>query len=115
MGVRADPRRAGDDVSYDVTVLLPETALTRHRACNAPDLTPEQSAEAVRFEAREAAPESWTGAPEPGSVDDFAALRRRRGNRCPECEQGHIVDGPYEAETGWQYAACSRGCGWTNS
>ncbi len=89
-----------------------DRAVQRHRACTAPDLTPEQFAEACRFEAAESAPESWV---RPGSVEDFAALRRRQGNRCPECQRGHIVNGPYEAETGWQYADCSRGCGWTNS
>ncbi len=71
-------------------------AVERHRACTAPDLTPEQFATAVRFEAAEAAPESWTR------------------NRCPECDEGQVVNGHYEAETGWQYRGCTH-CQWTNS
>ncbi len=67
-------------------------AAERHRACTAPDLTPAEVSMWARLEASGPGPEAWDG------------------RRCPECDQGQIVDGPYEAETGWQYRGCTH-CG----
>lgn len=45
--------------------------------------------------------------------EEIEATERTEDNACPECDEGAIVPGPYERETGHYYDFCSRSCGWS--
>lgn len=50
----------------------------------------------------------------PFGHDTPPLILARKPQRCPECDNGHVVIYGYEADTNHTDARCSDRCGWTS-